>query len=303
MQIKEILFLKIPVFFNFIVILVLFFFIWGWFSSSLILKVPKLSLEINPASFNLNSENIEFLTSDGIKISGWFVRSRIAEKSNKTIIICHGWGANKSDIFPSTIYLLKKGFNLLYFDFRNHGASGGSVSSIGKLEGLDLTAAVEYLKKEKPEFSQKIGVYGISMGASVAILTAAQDERISAIVVDSPFSSFNYIVLRYAKLFYKIPKYPLTPVTFLFAKMRLGFNPDDFSAVRYVKKISPRPIFFIHGADDERIPVEEGKKLHSMAGEPKEFWEVSGADHMESHSKNPLEYERRVAEFFVKYLK
>lgn len=300
MQIKKILFVKIPMVLNIFILLVIFIFIWGWFSSSLILKVPKLALEINPASFNLISENIEFLTSDGIKISGWFIRSK--KSSDKTIIICHGWGANKADVFPSTMYLLKKGFNLLYFDFRNHGASGGNVSSIGKLEGLDLTAAVEYLKKEKPELSEKIGVYGISMGASVAILTAAQDERISAIAVDSPFSSFNYIVVRYAKLFYKIPKYPLTPLTFLFTKMRLGFNPDDFSAVRYVKKISPRPIFFIHGANDERIPADEGKKLYDMAGEPKEFWEVSGADHMESHSKNPLEYEKKVSEFFRKYL-
>ena len=289
--------------FNVVVLLVVFIFIWGWFSSSLILKVPKLSLEINPASFNLNSVNVKFLTSDGLEISGWFIRPRSVEKSDRTIIICHGWGANKSDVFSSTMYLLKKGFNLLYFDFRNHGKSGGSVSSIGKLESLDLTAAVEYLKKEKPEFSEKIGVYGISMGASVAILTAAQDERISALVVDSPFSSFNYIVVRYAKLFYKIPKYPLTPITFLFTKVRLGFNSDDFSAVRYVNKISPRPIFFIHGANDERIPVKEGKKLYNIAGEPKEFWEASGADHMESHSKNPLEYERKVGEFFRKYLK
>lgn len=289
--------------FNVVVLLVIFIFIWGWFSSSLILKVPKLSLEINPASFNLNSENVNFLTSDGLKISGWFIRSRSVETSDKTVIICHGWGANKSDIFPSTMYLLKKGFNLLYFDFRNHGKSGGSVSSIGKLEGMDLTAAVECLKKEKPELSKKIGVYGISMGASVAILAAGQDERISALVVDSPFSSFNYIVVRYAKLFYKIPKYPLTPLTFLFVKMRLGFNPDDFSAVRYVEKISPRPVFFIHGANDERIPVDEGKKLFGVAGEPKQFWEVPGADHMEAHSKNPLEYERRVGEFFRRYLK
>ena len=302
MQIKKILFVKIPMILNIVILLVIFIFIWGWFSSSLILKVPKLSLEINPASFNLDFENTKFLTSDKIKISGWFIHSRSVEKSDKTIIICHGWGANKSDVFPSTMYLIKQGFNLLYFDFRNHGKSGGNVSSIGKLESSDLTAAVEYLKKEKPEFSKKIGVYGISMGASVAILTAAEDERISALVVDSPFSSFNYIVVRYAKLFYKIPKYPLTPVTFLFAKIRLGFNPDDFSAVRHIKKISPRPIFFIHGANDERIPVAECKKLYNLAGEPKEFWSVPGADHMESHSKDPFEYERKVGEFFQRYL-
>ncbi|MFH0947835.1 MAG: alpha/beta hydrolase [Elusimicrobiota bacterium] len=303
MHIKEILFLKIPAFLNFVIIFVLLFFIWGWFSSSLILKVKKLANEINPADFGLNYEKVKFKTSDDIDISGWFIHSRSSEKSNKTIIVCHGWGTNKADIFPSTIYLLRRKYNLLYFDFRNHGDSGGFITSIGKLEMLDLIGAVDFLKKEKSDFSKKIGVYGVSMGAAISILTASIDDRISAIVVDSPFSSFNYIVSRYAKLFYKVPKYPLLPVTYLFARLRLGFNPEKFSAIYFVSKISPRPIFFIHGANDERIPIEEGKKLYNIAGSPKEFWEVADADHMESHSKNPIEYERRVGEFFRKYLK
>lgn len=301
MRIPDILLYKTPLLLNIAVVFFVFIFIWGWFSSSLILKVPKLSLEINPADFNLDFENAYFLSSDGTKISGWFIRSK--KKSDKTVIVCHGWGANRSDIFPSTFNLLKRGFNLLYFDFRNHGKSGGNVSSLGKLESQDLAAAVEYLVKEKLDFSKKIGVYGISMGAAVAILTAAKDGRISAVVADSPFSSFNYIAVRYAKLFYKIPKYPLMPLTFLFAKMRLGFDPDDYSAVKYVSKISPRAVFFIHGENDERIPVSEGKKLYDYAGAPKEFWSVAGADHMESHGRNPRKYEARVGEFFIKYLR
>ena len=84
---------------------------------------------------------------------------------------------------------------------------------------------------------------------------------------------------------------------------KLFFIKRIVGMIKYVKKISPRAIFFIHGANDERIPVDEGEKLYNLAGEPKEFWIVSGADHMESHSKNPLEYERRVGEFFRKYLK
>ncbi|MFH1541011.1 MAG: alpha/beta hydrolase [Elusimicrobiota bacterium] len=298
---KGILLLKMPVFFNFVIILSIFIFIWGWFSSSLVLKVPRLSLEINPANFNLNFENITFQTVDDININGCFVYSK--EKSDKTIIICHGWGANLADVLPSTVFLLKKNFNLLYFDFRNHGKSSGNVSSFGKLESIDVTTIIEYLTKEKPNFSKKIGIYGISMGGSVAILAVAQNEKISAVVVDSPFSSFNYIVARYAKLFYKIPKYPLVPITFLFVKMRLGFDPNDFSAIRYVEKISPRPIFFIHGANDKRIPVSEGKKLYDMADSPKEFWQVVDANHIESYSKDPFEYEKRVGEFFRRYLK
>ncbi|MEW6557116.1 MAG: alpha/beta hydrolase [Elusimicrobiota bacterium] len=300
MRLKKILFLKIPMVFNILVFVVLVVLIWGWFSSSLIMKVTRLALEISPKNFGLKFEDIEFNTTDGIKIYGWFIYAE--PKSDRTIIICHGWGANKSDVLPSTMYLLKSGFNLLYFDFRNHGASGGTVSSLGKLESLDLSCAIEYLKKTKPAQSNKIGVYGISMSGAVAILTAATDSRIETVVVDSAFSSFNYIVARYAKLFYKIPKYPFIPITLLFTRLRLGFNPDEFSAIYFVSKISPRPVFFIHGENDDRIPVDECKKLYNLAGEPKEIWIVPNADHMESHSKNPVEYEKKVGSFFVKYL-
>ncbi|MBN1384415.1 MAG: alpha/beta fold hydrolase [Elusimicrobia bacterium] len=302
--------MKIPLGVNIIVLSAIFIFIWGWFSASLILKVPKLSLDINPADFDLNFENIGFKTGDGINIDGWFIYaspperdSRVGKKSDKTIIVCHGWGANRADVFPSTRFLLKEGYNLLYFDFRNHGKSGGRVSSLGGLESYDLRAAVDFLKKEKQAESKKIGVYGISMGAAVSIITASQDRRIEAVVADSPFSSFNYIVVRYAKLFYKIPKYPLMPVTFLFTRLRLGFNPEKTSAVYSISKISPRPVFFIHGEEDMRIPVSEGKKLYELAGEPKEFWSVPGADHMEASSINSIEYRKKVGGFFKKYLK
>lgn len=293
--------MKIPLTINIAVLLVIFVFIWGWFSASLVLKVPKLSLDINPANFNLNFENVKFKSVDGVALDGWFVYAD--KKSDKTIIACHGWGANRADIFPSTMFLLKEGCNLLYFDFRNHGKSGGNVSSLGKLESYDLRSAVDFLKKEKPLQSEKIGVYGISMGASVAVITAAEDKRIEAVVADSPFSGFNYIVARYAKLFYKIPKYPLLPVTFLFTKLRLGFDPEKTSAVYFVSKISPRPVFFIHGEEDVRIPVAEGRKLYGLAGEPKEFWGVPGADHMEASSMNSIEYRKRVGGFFNKFLK
>ena len=293
--------MKIPMILGITIPLLLLIFIWGWVSSSLILKVSRLAQTTSPKNFGMKYEDIGFRTKDNIEIRGWFIYPK--EKSGKTVIICHGWGADRSDIFRSTVFLLKKGFNLLYFDFRNHGESGGNISSLGRLESYDLTAALDFLKKQKPAESKKIGVYGISMGGAVVIITAAMDERIDAVTADSPFSNFNYIVRRYAKIYYKIGKYPLTPITFLFTMSRLGFNPEKSSAVYFVSKISPRPIFFIHGEADVRIPIKEGRKLYDLAGEPKEFWSVPEADHMESATKRPFEYEKRVSGFFTKYLK
>ena len=300
MSLKSFFYFKIRTSVSIIILIFILIFIWGWFSSSLVLKAGLLPIEQKPDDFNVMCENVSFFTDDNINIKGWFLPSK--EKSYKTIIICHGWGTNKSDVLSSTIFFLKRGFNLLYFDFRNHGESGGNKSSLGKLESQDLISAVDFLKTKKKQQSEKIGIYGVSMGASVAIIATALDKRISAVISDSPFSSFNYIISKYAKLFYKIPKYPLVPITLFFIMSRLGFNPEKTSAIYYVSKIAPRPIFIIHGEMDDRIPVSEGKILFDIANEPKIFWTVKNANHLESYSKSAFEYEKRTSDFFKKFL-
>src|SRR3989339_670134 len=287
MSLKSFFYFKIRTSVSIIILIFILIFIWGWFSSSLVLKAGLLPIEQKPDDFNAMCENVSFFTDDNINIKGWFLPSK--EKSYKTIIICHGWGTNKSDVLSSTIFFLKRGFNLLYFDFRNHGESGGNKSSLGKLESQDLISAVNFLKTKKKQQSEKIGIYGVSMGASVAIIATALDKRISAVISASPFSSFNYIMSKYAKLF--------------FIMSRLGFNPEKTSAIYYVLKIAPRPIFIIHGEMDDRIPVSEGKILFDIANEPKIFWTVKNANHLESYSKSAFEYEKKTSDFFKKFLR
>ncbi|OQA92060.1 MAG: Alpha/beta hydrolase family protein [Elusimicrobia bacterium ADurb.Bin231] len=291
---------RVPIYVSIPVLILCFIFLWGYFSSSLVLKVGRSPITLSPKDVGMEYEEVKFTSSDGMEISGWFVRSE--HRSSATVITCHGWGANRSDVLPSTFFLAKTGFNILYFDFRNHGQSGGRISSLGYLEALDLKAAIDYLKNEKSSYAEKIGVYGVSMGGSVAILTAAEDNRINAVVADSSFSAFNDIVVRYAELFYNIPEYPLMPVTLFFVRCRLGFDPEKFSAEKHIAAISPRPIFVIHGLDDTRISVSDGIKLFDIAGHPKFLWTVEDADHMESHLKNPVKYQRKVGFFFSKYL-
>src|SRR3989339_733334 len=149
MSLKSFFYFKIRTSVSIIILIFILIFIWGWFSSSLVLKAGLLPIEQKPDDFNVMCENVSFFTDDNINIKGWFLPSK--EKSYKTIIICHGWGTNKSDVLSSTIFFLKRGFNLLYFDFRNHGESGGNKSSLGKLESQDLISAVDFLKTKKKQ--------------------------------------------------------------------------------------------------------------------------------------------------------
>jgi len=269
---------------------------WGFYSSNLIIKAPRSNQETNPEFFGLSYEDISFISSDGVKLKGWFIP---VQNSQRTVVVCHGWSAERSNVLPSTAFLHKAGYNLLYFDFRNHGESGGILSSIGPWEIQDLQAALDFLKGKKVA-AEWVGVWGLSMGAAVALTSAAQNSTIKAVVAESAFSSYNEAIVRFAKLFYHIPRYPLTPLTLLFVRWRLGLDPEEFSPRYFVDRISPRPILFIQGGQDLRMPASEGMILYRLAKEPKELWTVPQADHGEAYSKDPAAYEHKVLDFFKK---
>jgi len=100
-------------------------------------------------------------------------------------------GANKSDFTKLAASLVRRGYVVLLFDFRAHGESSGSRTSLGYHEQKDVLAALSILKAREEIDLQRIGIYGFSMGGSTAILTAAQSGAFSAVVADSAFTSLK----------------------------------------------------------------------------------------------------------------
>lgn len=297
-MIKKLFLKKISMVWFFLLIVLAAIFFWGFVTSNLILKIPRLPLDANPKTFGHEYESFKIVTEDGVEIEGWFVPAKL--KSEKTIVVLHGWGANRSDVLPSTIFL-SSDYNMVYFDFRNHGRSGGNSTSLTCLEVKDFLSVVRYLKSEKREISKIIGVFGFSMGGSVAITGSSQVPEIKAVIAESPFSSFNRTVIRFAKLFYGIPSV-FVPPTLIATRIRLGFNPEKCSPIYWVDKLSPRPLLLIQGEADQRMPVIEGQSLYDRAGEPKEIWIVPGADHGTIREDQTEQYQSRISQFFRKYL-
>lgn len=280
-------------------LVVLFVILWGYASSNLILKLPRIPIDSNPKSFGYDYESFKTITEDGVEIDGWFVPSK--KKKNSLIFVLHGWGANRSDILPSTIFLAHE-HNLVYFDFRNHGRSGGNKTSLTCLEIKDFEAVTHFIENKKQEFSHSMGVYGFSMGAAVAISGAAKMPEIKAVVAESSFSSFNQTIARFAKLFYGIPHFTI-PFTLWFARIRLGFDPEVCAPIYHVSMLYPRPIFIIQGGADQRMPVSEGQSLYDSARKPKELWIIPEAGHGGVQEVAPEEYKKRVSDFYEKWLK
>jgi fermentation-respiration switch protein FrsA (DUF1100 family) len=170
---------------------------------------------------------------------------------------------------------------------------------VGPLELRDLETAIAYLKKTKPDETRRLGIYGHSLGAAVAIVGAARHPELEAVIAESPFCRTTLTVARFARLFYGIPAFPFMTLALFLAGLRLGVSIRSFAPIEEIGKIAPRPLLLIHAERDLRMPLENMRELFAAAGEPKELWIVPGADHGEPWMVAKEEFERRIVGFFV----
>jgi dipeptidyl aminopeptidase/acylaminoacyl peptidase len=264
---------------------------------------PKYPLHIPPSEYRADYEAASFTSEDGVRLKGWFVKPAHSHKPSPAIIICHGLGANKSDFSELAASLSRRGYFVLLFDFRAHGESSGSRTSLGYHEQEDIIAALGFLKARPEIDTKRIGIYGFSLGGSTAILTAAKTRAFSAIVVDSAFTSLHDQARTAITGFYHLPSFPFVPLTILGYELYFQTRVDNISPVSVISQISPAPILIIAGEGDRLIPAENGKKLYAAAKEPKALWLIPGADHGGTLAAAGAAYEKRVEEFFDKNLK
>jgi len=142
-------------------------------------------------------------------------------------------------------------------DYRGYGRSEGTPTEHGLY--LDARAAWDYLTNERGVPSERVIIFGKSLGGAPAIDLASQVEP-AGLIVQSSFTSaadMAAVVM------------PLLPSVFLRTKM---------DSVTKISRISC-PKLFIHSRADEVVPFELGYRLYQAAPEPKQFCEVNGAPH------------------------
>jgi dipeptidyl aminopeptidase/acylaminoacyl peptidase len=264
---------------------------------------PKYPLHIPPSEYRADYETVSFPSEDGITLSGWLVKPARSASKTPAIIICHGVGANKSDFTELAVLLSRRGYFVLLFDFRAHGESSGSRTSLGYHEQKDIVAALSFLKGRSETNTKRIGIYGFSMGGSTAILTAAKTGAFAAVVVDSAFTSLRDQARDAITGFYHLPAFPFLPLSILGYELYFQTRVEDISPVSVIAKLSPAPVLIIAGEGDKLIPAENSRKLYAAAREPKELWVIPGADHGATLAAAGSEYEKKVGDFFDKNLK
>lgn len=243
-------------------------------------------------------EDFDVRASDGVKLQGWKIRPPTS--NGDWVILFHGVSDNRSGVLGHAEFLLRHGYSAVMMDSRNHGLSAGEMTTYGWKERNDTVAVTNALYAS--ESVRHLFALGVSMGAAVALQSAAVEPRIEAVAAEDPFSdlrevSYDYAGLDFSPLLGKTLFRPAVIVAMRSIEREAGFNPDDVSPE---KAVAGRafPVLLICGTSDHRIPCRHADRIYHAALGQRELWVVRGAGHAAALGYAPEEYEHRVIDFF-----
>jgi fermentation-respiration switch protein FrsA (DUF1100 family) len=261
--------------------------------SSVMTYRPKVNPGDNPQTqLGFDFERVEFRASDGMKLVGWWIPAskqtkrseRWDEWGENTVLVCHGLGANKSNQLFMARQLVPGGFNVLAFDFRAAGESGGQLSTFGDLERRDVLGAVKWLRENRSKQSQKIFGVGASMGGSALIAAAADDSdegrAINAVATYAAYDSLEGLAQSVTKNYFLPPLgWLVMKVGVPLASVQTGADLRSFSPAKLAGEMWPRPLLLIHGVQDRIISFEHAQRLYQGASLPKYYLWLEKGDH------------------------
>jgi pimeloyl-ACP methyl ester carboxylesterase len=221
-----------------------------------------------------------------------------------TILVLHGWHKKKEDRIKLSLPLLAAGFRVVLVDLRGHGSSTGRWLTYGVVESADLSQVIDQLES-RGAIAGRLGVFGISYGAGIAIQAAAADPRICAAVAVSPFSSLRSVFPRSVRLFVPFYGWFLSDEGADGILERAGeMARVDLWEASPLKAISRAgtPLLLIHGAKDLLIPPQHSRMLVQAAKERAALVLLQGIGHNSIHRDPAGEVSRLSLDWFTRWL-
>ncbi len=258
----------------------------------------RFTKELEPRDKGLPQEDLHITTPDGVRLSGWLV---VNKRAKGTIIYLHGVGDCKIAGVQMSAFFFEQGYNVLLYDSRHHGESGGHYCTYGFYEKHDVSTAIDYLQGREDVKIGKVGLFGTSMGAAIAVQAAAVDVRIKAVVAEASFTTLRAIAVDYQKRLIKLPWHFLRNVAFARSQRVANFKARFVSPIDDIRKLHC-PILLVHGTADPFIDVQHSKDLFAAAPEPRQLLLVEGANHINVWDVGGAKYRETLGTFLRTYL-
>lgn len=221
--------------------------------------LPRPADECPPSALAPGVETLAIGVPGGIALSAWYAGSGARAP---LVVFFHGYSTDKTRFLLEAREIHAMGASVLLVDFRGSGGSSESYATLGRLEAEDVAAAVRYAQEHLPHAA--LILYGQSMG-SAAILRAIRAHGVApdAVILESVFDTMlGAIRNRFDAM--GVPAFPAAELLTFWGGRQFGFNGFAHNPVEYAKSLEC-PALFLHGADDPRATLAEGRRVFEAA--------------------------------------
>jgi pimeloyl-ACP methyl ester carboxylesterase len=250
---------------------------------------------LTPASFSLPFEDVSLRSSDGVPLAGWWVG---APDAKGTVVMVHGLNRSRIEMVRRVPFVHAEGWNALLIDLRRHGASGGTVTTFGATEKLDVEAAAALARARAPV---PVVLWGVSLGAASVMLAAADDPQVAGVVCDSSYLSLDDTLRHHLRLLRRwrpwlrvVPVWPVADEVLFWIGRRGGFDPSLVDVNAAATRLRGRPALFVANSEDVRMPKEIAFELAAAVGGSAQVLVVPGKSHGGAWRDGTAAYEAAV---------
>jgi pimeloyl-ACP methyl ester carboxylesterase len=256
-------------------------------------KAAWVLKRLSPGDLGLQFEEVSFQIRDAgsgqpLKIAGWWIPH--PQANGQCVILIHGYADAKvgSIAWAPTWHSL--GRNILAIDLRAHGESGGRYCTGGFLERHDVSDVIDQLRAAQPSETRRLALFGVSLGAAVAVATAAMRDDIDALVLDSPVPDFSQGAMIHMELL-GAPGGFIRRGAVALAQRLTGARYDEVRLVDLLPRLKC-PVLIIAPQHDALLESGMGEKLRVMlATKPQSrYWLVSSSSHLMALATDPATY-------------
>lgn len=261
------------------------------------LSSPRPAIVGAPPASLPTAETVEFPSKSGSILRGWWVPG--GPPSQGAVVLMHGVWETRLRMAQRARVLQRQGFSVLLFDFQAHGESLGHRITFGRLEALDAAAAVSFVRGRLP--GTRVGAIGASLGGAAALL-GDTPLAVEALVLESVYPTMDAALSNRLRARLGQAASLLVPVFNVLLPPVLGVRPDQLRPVDRIGAVAA-PLLVLSGVEDDRTPLTEALSLFDQAPEPKMFWAVEGAAHVDLEHHEPRRYWSKVLPFLAQHLR
>jgi alpha-beta hydrolase superfamily lysophospholipase len=263
--------------------------------SNIILYSRRQPVVRTPMEHGMEYQDVEFKSTDGLTLKGWFIPAASDGEQDKAIILTHPMPFNRHgfiaknqgfpplfktdvDLLTTAHALHQAGYSVLTFDLRNHGESERGMTGNGLTEYQDVLGAVEYISNQPSLSSPQIGFVSFCMGAAstMVALSKGKDQlnNIKFLIAIQPISA-DIFFRCYMRAVYTPLSLYLIPIVDRLVQWRGGFAFEEMSPLPFARDIEI-PTLYIQAKDDPWTELRDIESFYEATAGPKELWLIEG---------------------------